>query len=30
MQGYMLSKPLEADAMTRVLFSKAGSRKKAG
>lgn len=30
MQGYMLSKPLEADAMTRVLFSKSGSQKKAG
>jgi diguanylate cyclase (GGDEF)-like protein len=30
MQGYMLSKPLKADAMTRVLFSKSGSHKKAG
>ena len=30
MQGYMLSKPLDTDAMTRVLFSKSGGQKKAG
>jgi diguanylate cyclase (GGDEF)-like protein len=30
MQGYMLSKPLEADAMTRVLLSKSAGHKKAG
>jgi diguanylate cyclase (GGDEF)-like protein len=29
MQGYMLSKPLDADAVTRLLFSKSSSRKKA-